>query len=463
MTPNVSRFLIKWGVADIIGNNLGSCNNICMRTRTGEMIQSTELNPSTQREFGFPWWVVHRAHLHEGLSESARHHGATIHIDSRVTHIDHSSQPVKVTTAKGTTHEFDLLIGSDGLKSIVRTTLFPAAQPIPLTANAAYRAIIPYSKLFAEIPEAKAVFRDSLEVWCSHRSYIIAYPICGGRDLNLVLEHHQPQPVYDVEDVHMPDFLAHYTDYDPLLQRVLGLIPTIKRWPLLQTGPLESWSNTQKNVVLMGDAAHSMVNHMACVPPAPSRRVVLTQNRQGAATSIEDGVFLARCLHEVVHGVLTLPEAVTLYERGRMPRAWLKQQVSFMTGAAYMYEDEPRGRLRAEASVASAPSADRQSPAASEGGYNGGPSRSSVIDKTKGGTGLDTSKQNWNYIAPTEMVPSIWGYDAEGDADWHVLKYLMEERGTVDPHTRIASKLEEKWTGWYLPKEWVGSIAKSRL
>ena len=41
----------------------------------------------------------------------------------------------------------------------------------------------------------------------------------------------------------------------------------------MATGPLESWSSPVKNVVLMGDAARSMVNHMA----------------QGAATSMEDG------------------------------------------------------------------------------------------------------------------------------------------------------------------------------
>lgn len=46
------------------------------------------------------------------------------------------------------------------------------------------------------------------------------------------------------------------------------------------TGPLESWSSNLKNVVLMGDAAHSMVSNMA----------------QGAATSTEDGAFLTKCI-----------------------------------------------------------------------------------------------------------------------------------------------------------------------
>lgn len=269
MTPNVSRFLIKYGVADIIGDDLVQCNDLKMRSRDGQILQYTQLVPKAVRELGFPWWVVHRAHLHAGLAEGARRHGVNILIDSRVTHIDHSSISVKVITEKGAKHEFDLLIGSDGLKSVVRSTLFPNVKPIPLTANAAYRAVIPYEKLFHEIPEAQNIFTNSIDAWSTERTYIIAYPISGGRDLNLVLEHHQKDPVWDVEDVDLHDFRNHYKEFDPLVQRVIGLIPEIKRWPLMQTGPLDEWSSPQKNVVLMGDAAHSMVNHMAYVTLSP--------------------------------------------------------------------------------------------------------------------------------------------------------------------------------------------------
>ena len=460
MTPNVSRFLIKWGVADIIGDDLVQCDDIKMRTFKGRIVQYTQLVPKTVRDLGFPWWVVHRAHLHAGLAEAAKRHGVDIHIESRVVSIDHAQNPVKVKTEKGRTYEFDLLVGSDGLKSVVRSTLFPDAKPVPLTANAAYRAIIPYEKLFTEVPEAQRIFRNSIDSWGGDRSYIITYPISGGRDLNLVLEHHTDHYVDDVEDVDVSCLAEDYKSYDPLLQRVLKLIPEIKRWPLMQTGPLKSWSSPKKNVVLMGDAAHSMVNHMA----------------QGAATSMEDGAFLGRVLHEVVYGALELPEAVMLYERGRMPRAWIKQQISFMMGATYMYEEEPRGRYRNESSATSVPQSDRPHSAATSTGKASGEQssslqapqlrgrvRKSVIDKTDGMTGPDPNHRSWNLWGAPDTVPSIWAYDAEADADYHVLKYVQEEKGKEDPHTRLAPGIEEKWTGWYLPEDQVGRIAKSRL
>ena len=254
----------------------------------------------------------------------------------------------------------------------------------------------------------------------------------------------------------MDEVFAHYQDYDPLLQKVLRLIPSVRRWPLLQTS-LHSWSNEEGNVVLMGDAAHSMVNHMA----------------QGAATSMEDGVFLGRVMHEVVYGVLSTPEAVRVYEEARMPRAWVKQQVSFAMGAAYMY-DEERGRARDESSMASVPEhlqpnatsvKDKQSSSTTSSAVPSTPDEPhtptpSISPSHK--LGPDVNHRSWNYWGAPDTVPSIWTYDAEGDADFHVLKYL-QEKTPVDKHTSFSSGIEKKWTGWYLPPEQVGRIGRSRL
>jgi len=57
---------------------------------------------------------------------------------------------------------------------------------------------------------------------------------------------------------------------------------------------------------------------------------------QGAATPMEDGVLLGCAILEVVRGVITIPEAISIYEKTRMPRVWIKQQASFTAGAIYM-------------------------------------------------------------------------------------------------------------------------------
>lgn len=278
--------------------------------------------------------MVHRHHLHQGLAEGARRHGVNIVLDARVTSVSSASSSVTVITYKDSTYTFDLLIGSDGLKSIVRTSLFPNVKPRAPTTNAAYRAVIPYSEVFAKHPELKLLFgRNSIDVWVGPRGYAISYPMSAGKDLNFVFSHHTPEKVEEIQESTTEELREFYKEWDPELVKVINMVESNKRWPLMVTGPLESWSNEKKNVVLMGDAAHSMVNHMA----------------QGAATSMEDGAFLGTVMKEVVRGVITMEEAVGLYEKKRMPRAWAKQQASFLSGVV-SFLDEDKSWMRNKSS-----------------------------------------------------------------------------------------------------------------
>ena len=172
-----------------------------------------------------------------------------------------------------------------------------------------------------------------MEVWMADKSYIITYPISAGKYLNLVLSHHLDHLVDKVEEIDMNDLRKQYQNYDPRIKRIVDMIPSAQRWPLLVTGPLRSWSSPQKNVVLMGDAAHSMVNHMA----------------QGAATSMEDGAFLGRCIGQVIQNQISLAQAIEIYEQNRMPKAHFKQQVSFLNGAIWHLPEGPAQKARDDA------------------------------------------------------------------------------------------------------------------
>ena len=376
--------------------------------------------------------MVHRHHLHLGLTEAARRHGVKIHINSRVATITSSTSPVSVTTTQSKTYTFDLLIGADGLKSIVRTHLFPDIKPRAATHNAAYRAVIPYKEVWAKVPESRE-FGNAIDVWSLEKGYVITYPISGGKDWNTVLSCYRDQPVTDVEEnVDMEEVREYYKDLDPRVRKIIDLIPETKRWPLLITGPLDSWSNDAKTVVLMGDAAHSMQNHLA----------------QGAATSMEDGAFLGRVLGEVVRGVVSLQEAVGIYEKTRMPRAWIKQQASFVMGQVYMFPPDLAAN-RDRSSAASVAETEAQV------------AISNLQTTSKKITGPDANTHSWNLWGAPESVQSIFGYDPEGDADFAVLKFLTEKTGW-DGNTGVSEGLERKWTGWFVPEKDVGRIGKAK-
>jgi salicylate hydroxylase len=167
------------------------------------------------------------------------------------------------------------------------------------------------------------------------------------------------------------------------------------------TGPLKSWSSPRKNVVLMGDAAHSMVNHMA----------------QGAATSMEDGAFLGRCIAKVVEGKIRIHEAVRIYEEERMPKAFAKQQVSFLNGAIWHLPDGPEQEAR-----------DKAMQPELEGRYY---VRSS------------------NLYGDPQTVLEVYGYDPEGHADTALEKYLNSGREPLDAETGIAKSMQDKYMDWF--------------
>lgn len=359
-------------------------------------------------------WVARRDHLHAGLTESARRHGVNLVVNARVEKMDHSGEQVIVTTTKSQTYTFDLLIGSDGIKSFVRKSLFPDVAPKAVSKVAAYRAVIPYEELFAKVPEARAIFGNTCDAFGGENGYLIFYPLSGGKELNLVAAHHVDYYMDSVEDVKdinvMRDF---YQGYSPMLRKIVDLIPSTRRWPLLVIPPMKTWSNERKNVVLLGDAVHSMQMHMA----------------QGAGTAMEDGAFLGRMMSEVVRGVITIPEAVALYEKHRMPRAWIKQQSSYVCGELYMYtgartEDRNRASAPEVAAVKRNPVKPAEPP---------------------------TTYRPWQLWCNQDSIPSIHNYDAEADADWAVCDYLQSQ-SDMDERILVAPKLREKWWGYIEPQ-----------
>ncbi len=344
-------------------------------------------------------------HLHDGLAEVAKTEGAEIFIDSRVSSIDWTtSKQVTVTTEKGKKWTFDLLVGADGLKSVVRKAILPNIKPKAPTSNCAYRAIVPMEKVRQDPFLRPLVEKVQMDIWMTPHCYIISYPISNGKDYNMVWSHHRDQLVEDVEDVDMDEVRLLYKDFDPRLKRICDLVPSVRRWPLLVTGPLESWSSPQKNVVLIGDAAHSMVNHMA----------------QGAATSMEDGAFLARTLATVIEGKIRLPQAIEIYEKTRMPLAYNKQQVSFVNGQIWMLPDGPLQQARDKA-----------------------------MEPELRGEQLPRSP---NLYSDPFTSLTIFDYDAEQDAEVAIQAYLDGEE-PKDKNSGLTRREMERFFGHWWPQE----------
>ncbi|KAL7931663.1 hypothetical protein V8C35DRAFT_309182 [Trichoderma chlorosporum] len=407
MLPNVSRFLVRWGVDKIIGENLVShvdCNTFSGPNAT---LVAHSLASDLATKAGFPWWVVRRDHLHYGLTESARRHGVKVIVGARINEMQDLPDGVHLQTTDGDRYSFDMVIGADGIRSFIRTQVLPGIVPKATSKIAAYRGVLSYKQIFDEIPEARATLGNSMDVWAGPNGYILTYPISGGKELNIVTAFCKDDYVTKMEQVDIEEFRDYYKDYSPVIQKILKLVNYTQRWPLLTMPPVETWSNKHKNVVMMGDAVHCMQNNMA----------------QGAATAMEDGAFLGRVISEVVRGVISVPEAIQLYEKSRMPKAWVKQQISFMSGVfSLMSETTERDKATL-------------------------PETQAALENPVRPKELPAFYRSWQCYCTADSVPGIFYYDAEGDADSMVCEYLCS-KGPVDDLRMLSENLENKWLGY---------------
>jgi salicylate hydroxylase len=119
-----------------------------------------------------------------------------------------------------------------------------------------------------------------------------------------------------------------FCSWDPILTRFLNQVDQVDKWKLMHREEVESWTNNQKDFVLIGDSCHPMLPYLA----------------QGANSSIEDGGVMGRLLSNV-KSKEQIPWAIKLYEGLRKSRSGMIVRETFNQRAAFHMPD---GRVQEE-------------------------------------------------------------------------------------------------------------------
>jgi 6-hydroxynicotinate 3-monooxygenase len=259
---------------------------------SGEITYLHPMGARIAQRFGAPDISLHRAELHAALLSIVD--PASIRLDKRLVGLDRDGERMRLTFADGATADADAVIGADGVHSIVLAILFGAGHP-RFTGQVAYRAVYRSALLGREI--------DDRVKWWGPDRHIVSYKVDPRRE-ELYFIASTPEPEFQIESWSARGDLAQlraaFTGFHPDARIILEACPEVRKWALVERDPLASWSDGR--IVLIGDACHPMLPYMA----------------QGASSSMEDAVVLARCLAGVeLDGIA---EAFRRFERNRKER-----------------------------------------------------------------------------------------------------------------------------------------------
>jgi salicylate hydroxylase len=263
---------------------------------SGEIIKELPLGNGHEKMHGYPYYLLHRADFHKILVDKVREHDAdAITINAGATHFDETGDSVTVHFTNGQTETADLVIGADGIKSAIRKQIVGPEEPV-YTGNAAWRAIIPASKL------PKDIMANITTVWVGPRKHAVTYWLRGGELFNFVSAVETSAWTEESWTVKYPweELQADFVGWHDDIQTVINACDkdACYRWALNNREPVDNWRT--RRAILIGDAAHPTLPFMA----------------QGACMAIEDAAVLTRALESGGE----LEDCLELFQRNRLER-----------------------------------------------------------------------------------------------------------------------------------------------
>ena len=291
-----------------------------MDAMTAQEICHVDLGEAFRGRFGNPYAVVHRGDLHGVFLKACRDSDLIdLRVSSEVVGYDQDGSSVTARLASGNRVTGSLLIGADGLWSNVRKQVVGDGKP-RVSGHTTYRSVIPTDQMPEDLRWNAAT------LWAGVKCHLVHYPLSGWKVFNLVVTCHNdaPEPVAGkpVPEEEVMKGFAH------IHERALDIIrhgTNWKLWVLCDRDPTERWIDGR--VVLLGDAAHPMLQYFA----------------QGACQAMEDAVCLSHMLgsHGSDHAV-----ALEKYRELRFPRTAKVQLLSRVIGEHIYHPTGEHARLR---------------------------------------------------------------------------------------------------------------------
>jgi salicylate hydroxylase len=167
---------------------------------------------------------------------------------------------------------------------------------------------------------------NAATLWAGPKCHLVHYPLSGWKVFNLVITCHNdaPEPVAG-KPVSKDEVMRGFAHVHEKARQIIDLGIEWKLWVLCDREPIEKWVDGR--VVLLGDAAHPMLQYMA----------------QGACMAMEDAVCLS---HMVESYPGDLGKAFETYRQRRINRTTRVQLQSRALGEHVYHPAGAHAQLR---------------------------------------------------------------------------------------------------------------------
>ena len=207
---------------------------------------------------------IRRASFLEALADNIDTSMITEHFKKRCAHVRQlESGRMRLQFTDGNSHDTDVVIGADGLKSTVRRFVFglPEAardEALVFTRTCAYRGLVPIDELRAA--GANTNFLQSL-CWFGKDKHLITFPIRDNKILNIVAfttDYSRPMEYEGnsdewVQNVPQEEMLKDFEEWGPDVQAMLQRITNPSKWSIHALYPTID-KYVEGKAALIGDA-----------------------------------------------------------------------------------------------------------------------------------------------------------------------------------------------------------------
>ena len=147
---------------------------------TGQSWKLFDLGMELVERYGFPYITIHRGDLHGVIAQALlQAKPGAIHLNRKCVGLSQTADHVELRFETGAPVTAKLVVGADGVHSVVRENLFGAAKP-EFCGIIAWRGVMPMERVPASIS------RTIGTNWVGPGGHVVHYPLRAGTLLNFV-------------------------------------------------------------------------------------------------------------------------------------------------------------------------------------------------------------------------------------------------------------------------------------